>query len=114
MTATESDHFGGMPANAASGQLHEVVPIVGFLPAAAPVLLQVVEDRSPFVIVAGLLSVFVLVVVLPAALIDAPQLPLLRQEGLLVLLGFCGRFLLLLLLEVYLAHSLPLLYWLMS
>ena len=103
-----------MPTHAAGWQCHEIVPVHGLLAAAAPVLLEVVENGGSFVVVAGVFVVFLLDVVLAAALVDAPELSLLREESFLFLLGLGSLFLLLLLLKVYLANQLLLLYSLMS
>ena len=51
-TSTLSHHLGRVPPVAAGGKLHEFVPVMGLLAAAAPVLLQVVEDRCTLVVVA--------------------------------------------------------------
>ena len=99
-----------MPTGAASGQLHELVPIVGFLAAAAPVFLEVVEHCLSLVVFASVLVVVLIKVVLSAALIDASELSLLSHEFLLVLL-WLARFLeLLLFLQLCIHIVVPLLY----
>jgi len=75
-----------MPTGAASGQLHELVPIVGFLAAAAPVFLEVVEHCLALMVFACVFAVVFIEVVLSAALVDASELSLLCHKFLLLLL----------------------------
>ena len=59
-----------MPASAASGQFHELIPVVGLFAAAAPILLQVMENRSSFMVVARILAVLVLDVIFATSLVN--------------------------------------------
>jgi hypothetical protein len=95
---------------AAGGQLHELIPIVGVLAAAAPVLLEVMEDCLSLVVLAGVFMVVFVQVVLSAPLVDAAELPLLRHPLLLLLLGLARLLQLLLDLQLCIDPSLPLLY----
>ena len=62
---------------------------MGFFATAAPILLEVVKNGRSFVVVAGVLIVFGLLIVLSAALVDASILSLLCFElFLLVCLSF--------------------------
>lgn len=75
-----SDQFGRMESIAAFGQLHEFVPVEGLLPAAGPVLLQIMEYGLTFVEMACVLIVLLLEVLLRAALVDTFQFATLGLE----------------------------------
>jgi hypothetical protein len=90
-----SNKFGGMPAYTAGGQFHELIPIMSLLPTATPEFLKVVKNCLSFMVPTSSLSIFIIQVVLTAALIDTFELPLLRYKLFLHILWF-GCFLLLL------------------
>jgi hypothetical protein len=71
---------------------------MSLLAAATPKLLKIMENRSTFVIVTGILAIFTLDIVLTATLIYAPEFPLLSHKRFLFLFRFTGllNFLLLL------------------
>ena len=73
---------------------------MGFLAAAGPELLEVVEDRLALVIAANTFTVLLLEVIFAAALVNASELPLLRHELFFALLGLIGLFFLLFLLQL--------------
>lgn len=79
-----------MPPDAAGRQLHELVPIVRFLAAAAPVFLEVVEHCLALMVFACVFVVVFIEVVLSAALVDASEFSLLCHKFLLLLLGLAG------------------------
>lgn len=65
---------------------------MGFLAAAAPILLQVMEDCLSLVILACIFIVVFVEIVLSAALVDASELTLFCHELLLLLFRFASFF----------------------
>jgi hypothetical protein len=65
-----------VPANTTSRKLHKFVPIVSLFAAAVPIFLEIMKDWSTLMISAGTLSILILKIILPTALIDASKLAL--------------------------------------
>lgn len=75
-----------MPTNTASWQFHEVIPVHSFLTTAVPKLFEVMEDGSPFVIVAGCLIILSFCEIFSTTLVNAPEFALFSHKRLFVIL----------------------------
>ncbi len=81
-----------------------------------PKLFQIMKHRLPLMIRTCFLMILFIIVILSTALIDTPQLVLLRPEQFLFLLVLFCLLLFLLLLQIYQYYykEIPVLYWLIS
>lgn len=105
-----------MPTFTTSRQFHKLIPIMGLFLTTIPKFLQVMKHWLPLMIPTRFLMILLVIVILPTALINTPQLVLLRPEQFFLLLVFFCFLFFLLLLQIYQHYykEIPLLYWLIS